>query len=163
VQKHRGRAGIDDGTIAAFETRQGYYVARLHRQRRDGTYRPQPVTRVARPQPDGGGRKLGSPAVLDRVGQQALVPRMEPIFAPPMRDCAFGYRPGRAPHRARRQGWQALHVGNVWIVEAELRPSLDTIAQDKRMDVLAEELSAGRGLQLVRHILRAGAGEEGYW
>jgi hypothetical protein len=54
-------------------------------------------------------------------------------------------------------------VGNVWIVEAELRPSLDTIAQDKRMDVLAEELSAGRGLQLVRHILRAGAGEEGYW
>ena len=61
VKKNRGSAGIDDVTIADFETRKGYYLDLLHRKLRDGTYRPQPVKRVALPKPDGGVRKLGIP------------------------------------------------------------------------------------------------------
>lgn len=163
VKKNRGSAGIDDVTIADFETRKGYYLDLLHRKLRDGTYRPQPVKRVAIPKPDGGVRKLGIPTVLDRVCQQALVQRMEPIFEPQLSDCAFGYRPGRSPHMAMRKVWQALHVGNVWIVDADLRQYFDTIDQDKLMDLIAEEISDGRVLQLVRDILRAGACEDGYW
>ena len=69
-------------TIAQFEARKEYYLDLLHRKLRDGTYQPKPVKRVEIPKSEGGVRKLGIPTVLDRVCQQALVQRMEPIFEP---------------------------------------------------------------------------------
>jgi RNA-directed DNA polymerase len=89
-QKKRGRAGIDEVPIVPFEARPECSGDLLHRQRREGTYRPPPVQRVAIPQSEGGVRQLGIPAVLDRVGPQALVQRMEPIFDPTVRASACG-------------------------------------------------------------------------
>jgi group II intron reverse transcriptase/maturase len=163
VKKNRGSAGIDEVTIAQFEARQEYYLDLLHRKLRDGTYQPQPVKRVEIPKPDGGVRKLGIPAVLDRVCQQALVQRMEPIFEPTFLDSSFGYRKGRSPHDAMRKVWQELNEGNVWIVDADLRQYFDTIDQEKLIDLIAEEISDGRVLQLVRDMLRAGVMEGGSW
>jgi hypothetical protein len=37
VKKNRGRAGIDEVTMAVFALRKGYYVDLLHRKLRDGT------------------------------------------------------------------------------------------------------------------------------
>ena len=163
VKKNRGSAGIDDVTIAAFEERQEYYLDLLHRKLRDGTYQPKPVKRVEIAKSDGGIRKLGIPAVLDRVCQQALVQRMGPIFEPTFLDSSFGYRPGRSPHDAMRKVWQELNAGYGWIVDADLRQFFDTIDQEKLIDLIAEEISDGRVLQLVRDILRAGVMEGGYW
>jgi RNA-directed DNA polymerase len=72
VQKNRGRAGLDEVTSAAFAERQEAYLALLHRKRRDGPYQPKPGKRVESAKSDGGIRKLGIPAVRDRVGQQAV-------------------------------------------------------------------------------------------
>ncbi len=80
VKKNRGSAGIDNVTITTFELRKSYYLELLHRKLRDGTYRAHPVKRVEIDKSDGGVRKLGIPTVMDRVAQQALVQRMEPIF-----------------------------------------------------------------------------------
>jgi RNA-directed DNA polymerase len=90
VQSNRGRAGLDEVTRAPCAARQASYLDLLHRQRRDGTYRPKPVTRVEIPTAAGGVRKLGIPAVRDRVGQQALSQRMEPSVAPTCLDSACG-------------------------------------------------------------------------
>lgn len=163
VKRNRGSAGIDEVTIAEFEEGKGYYLDLLHRKLREGTYRPQPVKRVEIPKSDGGVRKLGIPAVMDRVCQQALVQRMEPIFEPKFQDCSFGYRPGRSPHDAMRKVWQDLNEGNVWIVDADLRQFFDTIDQEKLIDLIAEEISDGRVLRMVRDILRSGVIEEGCW
>lgn len=163
VKKNRGSAGIDDVTIAAFEERKEDYLDLLHRKLRDGTYQPKPVKRVEIGKSDGGIRKLGIPAVLDRVCQQALVQRTGPIFEPTFLDSAFGYRPGRSPHEAMRKVWQELNAGYGWIVDADLRQFFDTIDQEKLIDLIAEEISDGRVLQLVRDILRAGVMEGGYW
>jgi RNA-directed DNA polymerase len=163
VKKNRGSAGIDDVTIAPLEARQEGDLDLRHRKRRAGTYRPQPVTRVEIPKSAGGVRKLGIPTVLDRVCQQALVQRMEPIFEPTVLDSAFGYRRGRSPHDARRQGWGELHKGNVGLVDADLRQCFDTIDQERRIDVIAEASSDGRVLQRVRDVLRAGVMEGGCW
>jgi group II intron reverse transcriptase/maturase len=163
VKKNRGSAGIDDVTIAQFEARQECYLDLLHRKLREGTYRPQPVKRVEIPKSEGGVRKLGIPTVLDRVCQQALVQRMEPIFEPTFLDSAFGYRRGRSPHDAMRQVWGELNKGNVWIVDADLRQFFDTIDQERLIDLIAEEISDGRVLQLVRDVLRAGVMEGGCW
>jgi group II intron reverse transcriptase/maturase len=163
VKKNRGSAGIDEVTIAQFEARQEFYLDLLHHKLREGTYRPQPVKRVEIPKSEGGVRKLGIPAVLDRVCQQALVQRMEPIFEPTFLDSAFGYRRGRSPHEAMRKVWRELNEGNVWIVDADLRQFFDTIDQEQLIDLIAEEISDGRVLQLVRDMLRAGVMEGGCW
>jgi RNA-directed DNA polymerase len=163
VKKNRGSAGIDDVTIAQFEARKEDYLDLLHRKLRDGTYRPKPVKRVEIPKADGGVRKLGIPAVLDRVCQQALVQRMERIFEPTFLDSSFGYRPGRSPHDAMRKVWQELNTGYSWIVDADLRQFFDTIDQEKLIDLIAEEISDGRVLHLIRDVLRAGVVEGGCW
>jgi hypothetical protein len=90
VKKNRGSAGLDEVTIAQFEARQECSVDLLHHKLREGTYRPQPVKRVEIPTAEGGVRKLGIPAGLDRVCQQALVQRMEPIFEPTFLESACG-------------------------------------------------------------------------
>jgi RNA-directed DNA polymerase len=163
VKKNRGSAGIDEVTIDKFELRKVYYLDLVHRKLRDGTYQPHPVKRVEIEKSDGGIRKLGIPTVLDRVVQQALVQRMEPIFEPLFSDCSFGYRPERSPHDAMRRVWQDLQAGYSWIVDADLRSYFDTIDQDKLVDLIAEEISDGRVLKLIWSMLRAGVIEAGYW
>jgi len=163
VRKNKGAAGVDEVTIARFEECKGYYLETLHRKLRDGTYRPKPVRRVEIPKPTGGIRKLGIPAIFDRVCQQALVQRMEPIFEPNFADCSFGYRPGRSPHMAMREVWKALMAGYEWIVDADLRKFFDTIEQERLIDLVSEEISDGRVLNLIRHMLRSGVLEGGCW
>jgi RNA-directed DNA polymerase len=163
VKQNRGSAGIDEVTITEFEASKEFYLDLLHHKLREGTYRPKPVKRVEIAKSGGGVRKLGIPAVMDRVCQQALVQRMESIFEPQFQDCSFGYRKGRSPHDAMRKVWQELNTGAGWIVDADLRAYFDTISQDKLVDLIAEEISDGRVLQLIWAMLRAGAIEEGYW
>jgi RNA-directed DNA polymerase len=100
---------------------------------------------------------------LERICQQALVQRMDPIVEPTCLDSSCGYRKGRSPHDARRQVWRELNEGNVRRVDAARRQFFATIAQEKLIDLIAEEMSDGRVLQLVRDMLRAGVMAEGSW
>ena len=163
MKKNGGCAGIDDVTIAAFEERREFYLDVLHCKLRDGTYLPKPVKQVEIPKSDGGKRRLSIPAIMDRVCQQALVQRMEPIFEPTFLDCSFGYRKGRSPHDAMRQVWRQLQSGKLWIVDADIRQFFDTIDQEKLIDFIAEEISDGRVLKLIRDILGSGVVKGGYW
>jgi len=63
VKQNHGRAGIDAVTITEFEANEEFHLERLHRERREGTYQPQPVKRVEIAKADGGVRKLGIPTV----------------------------------------------------------------------------------------------------
>jgi RNA-directed DNA polymerase len=163
VKKKRGSAGLDDVTSTQVAARTEESLDLRHQKLRDGTSRPKPVKRVEIPKADGGVRKLGLPAVLDRVGQQARVQRMEGIFEPPFLDSSWGDRPGRWPQEAMRKVWQELHAGYGWIVDADLRPLFDTSDQEKLIDVIAEESRDGRVLHLVREVLRAGVMEGECW
>lgn len=163
VRKNKGAAGVDEVTIARFDERKGHYLATLHRKLREGTYQPKPVRRVEIPKPAGGIRKLGIPAIFDRVCQQALVQRMEPIFEPNFGESSFGYRPGRSPHMAMREVWKALMAGYEWAVDADLRQFFDTIVQERLIDLVSEEISDSRVLNLIRVILGSGVLEGGCW
>jgi len=99
----------------------------------------------------------------ERGCQQARGQRLAPSCEPQRRDGSLGDRAGRAPHMARRKVWRALQAGNVWIVDADVRQSLDTIEQDQRMHGRAEDISDGRGRPLLRDILRAGVCDGARW
>src|SRR5215467_13309896 len=56
-------------------------------------------------------RRLGIPTIYDRVCQQALLNRLEPIFEPILDDANFGYRRGRSTKDAMRKVWKEIQSG----------------------------------------------------
>ncbi len=89
-KQNQGSAGLDAVTSTEFEANKEVYLARRHRQRCEGTYQPKPGKRGEIGKSDGGVRKLGIPAISDRVCQQALGQRREPLCEPQFQDGACG-------------------------------------------------------------------------
>src|SRR5271163_1694932 len=117
------RAAYDGISIEDFEANLEINLDRLHRELRDGTYQPQPVRRIEIPKRGAPGktRPLGIPSVYDRVCQQAMVNRLEPIFEEVFDPSSFGYRKGRKTPDALSKIWREVEAGNEWIVDADLK------------------------------------------
>ena len=84
VKANRGSGGVDGQTLETFEAQLEQQLERLHRELREETYQPLPVRqhRIPKQGKPGEFRMLGIPAIYDRVCQQALLNRLEPIFEP---------------------------------------------------------------------------------
>ncbi|WP_083773546.1 reverse transcriptase domain-containing protein [Desulfofarcimen acetoxidans] len=163
VKANQGVGGIDKVSITTFDKVADEELEKLHMELKGETYNPLPVRRVNIPKRDKPNEKrpLGIPAIRDRVCQQALKNRIEPIFEPEFNDCSFGYRPGRSPHDAMRKIWVELMNGYHWIVDADLKDYFGSVAHDKLIDMVAERVSDGRVLGLIQQMLKAGYMEKG--
>src|SRR5262245_49093665 len=139
------------------------HLPRLHEDLRTDRYQPLPVRRVEIPKAGKPGewRPLGIPAVIDRVCQQALLNRLEPIFEPLFDDSSFGYRPGRSAKDALRKIWQEIEAGAEWIVDADLKDYFGSIDHDKLLTLVAQRVADGRVLTLIERMLTAGAMQHG--
>ena len=73
VKANKGSPGVDGMTVHELPGYLQQHWPAIREQLLNGTYKPQPVKRVEIPKPDGGVRKLGIPAVLDRFIQQAVM------------------------------------------------------------------------------------------
>lgn len=84
VKRNRGVGGVDGQSIVEFERDLQGNLQRLHDELWSQQYQPQPVKRQLIPKSGQPGkfRPLGIPTVYDRVCQQALLNRLEPIFEP---------------------------------------------------------------------------------
>ena len=82
VRANQGASGIDGESIEAFEAQLPQRLEQLHEALRTDRYQPLPVRQKLIPKEGRPNeyRKLGIPAVIDRVCQQALVNRLQPIF-----------------------------------------------------------------------------------
>ena len=129
VKENRGSGGIDGQTLAHFQAQLGQELARLERELKGDTYQPLPVRQHPIPKRDKPGevRMLGIPAIYDRLCQQALLNRLEPIFEPMFDAASFGYRRGRSTKDAMRKIWKEIRGGSEWIVDADLRDFLDRV------------------------------------
>jgi retron-type reverse transcriptase len=114
VKANRGSGGVDGKTLEAFAEQLNQHLDRLQRELKEGTYSPRPVKQVPIPKRDKPGeyRMLGIPTIYDRVCQQALLNRLEPIFEPVFDAASFGYRRGRSPKDAWRKVWKEIKRGN---------------------------------------------------
>ncbi|NMM54989.1 group II intron reverse transcriptase/maturase [Paenibacillus aquistagni] len=163
VRANGGSGGIDKVSLSAFKAVAEAELERLHKELKQGTYRPMPVrrTRIPKKGKPKEKRPLGIPTIRDRVCQQALKNRLEPIFEPLFNECSFGYRPGRSTHQAMRKIYRELMDGCEWIVDADLRDFFGTVHHEPLIDMIAEQISDGRVLNLVRQMLEAGYMEGG--
>jgi RNA-directed DNA polymerase len=104
VKANRGAAGADHQTVDMFAKRLEANLERLHRELREGTYRPQPVRRAWIPKPGSTEKRpLGIPSVRDRVVQTALRAVMEPIYERDFATHSYGFRPNRGCKDALRR------------------------------------------------------------
>jgi group II intron reverse transcriptase/maturase len=163
VKANRGSGGVDGQSLEAFEQGLDDNLWRMHEELRTDCYRPQPVRRVNIPKAGKPGewRPLGIPAVIDRVCQQALRNRLEPIFEPLFDDSSFGYRPGRSAKDALRKIWREIEAGAEWIVDADLKDYFGSVDQEKLMTLVAQRVADGRVLTLIEQMLTAGYMEQG--
>ncbi len=158
VRANHGAAGADGITIEAFESELESNLERLHQELRDQTYQPQPVRRLEIPKRGAPGktRPLGIPSVYDRVCQQALVNRLEPIFEAVFDPSSFGYRKGRRTADALAKIWCEVEAGNEWIVDADLKDYFGSVDHDKLMALVGKRVADSRVLKHIQQMLEAG-------
>ena len=163
VKRNRGAGGIDGEDLAAFEAELEANLERLHCELRDGNYAPQPVLQHQIPKAGKPGqyRTLGIPTIYDRVCQQAILNRLEPIFEPVFDDANFGYRAGRSTKDALSKVWRELEAGNEWVVDADLKDFFGSVDHDKLLTLVNQRVSDGRVLGLIKQTLKAGCLAEG--
>jgi RNA-directed DNA polymerase len=127
VRANRGSGGVDGQTLEEVARQLNEPLDRLHSELKQNIYQPQPVRQVPIPKlgKPGEFRLLGIPTIYDRVCQQALLNRLEPIFEPVFEEANFGYRRGRSTKDALRKVWREIHSGRVWIVDADLKDFFD--------------------------------------
>jgi len=163
VRANQGASGADKVTIADFETRLDENLERLHQELRENTYRPQAVRRLEIPKRGAPGktRPLGIPSVYDRVCQQALVNRLEPIFEKVFDPSSFGYRKGRKTAGALAKIWREVEAGNEWIVDADLKDFFGSVDHEKLLALVGKQIADSRVLKLIQLMLEAGYEERG--
>jgi RNA-directed DNA polymerase len=100
VRANKGSPGVDGMTVHKLAGHLKQHWPAIREQLLTGTYKPQPVKRVEIPKPDGGVRKLGIPAVLDRFIQQAVMQVLQRRWDRTFSEHSYGFRPKRSAHQA---------------------------------------------------------------
>src|SRR3984957_13952153 len=161
VVRNKGAPGVDGITVRQLP---GILKARwpeIEEQLLQGGYQPQPVRRVQIPKPAGGTRDLVIPTVIDRVIQQAVLQRLQPLWDPTFSEHSYGFRPGRSAHQAVAQAQAYVTEGHEWVVDIDLEKFFDRVNHDILMDRVARRISDKRLLRLIRAYLNAGVMENG--
>src|SRR5690625_3016008 len=132
VYANKGAPGVDGITVNELESQMLKYYEPLKKKLKEGTYKPQPVKRVAIPKADGSKRYLGIPSVLDRVVQQAILQVIDPIIDPHFSENSFGFRKGRNAHQAIEKAKEYYQEGYKVVVDCELKSNYDKIHHNRK-------------------------------
>ncbi len=160
VRGNRGsRSAGADGVVCSYiEDHIGVepFLRDLRARLKDGSYRPQPVRERAIPKKGGKVRRLGIPAVADRVAQMALKLVIEPIFEPGQYRSSYAYRPGRRAHDAVAEIVHYINNGYTWTVEGDIEGCFDNIRHGAVVKRIRRRITDRRVVNLCKAFLRAG-------
>lgn len=141
VKANQGAPGIDEVSIATFESDLKNNLYKIWNRMSSGTYFPPPVRAVEIPKPHGGGsRMLGVPTVGDRIAQTVaaltLEPRTEQIFHPD----SYGYRSGKSAHDALDACRQRCWTKN-WVLDLDIRAFFDSLDHELVVKAVAANIT----------------------
>ena len=162
VRSNAGACGVDGITIEAFAKDSESRLLVVNEHLKEGSYQPKPVNRVWIDKPGSNKKRpLGIPTVIDRVVQQAVRMALEPIYEQRFSDQSYGFRPGRSCHDALRRVNGQLESGHTHVVDIDIQGYFDTIDHERLIQLLKEDVSDGRVLEIIEGFLKAGVMEEG--
>lgn len=161
VISNKGASGVDGVTVEEIKDYVNQNWKDIKNQIKTRKYKPQPVKRVEIPKPNGGTRKLGIPAVMDRIIQQAMVQKLEPICEPYFSDYSYGFRPNRSCEKAILKLLDYLNEDFTWIVDIDLEKFFDNVPHDKLMSYVHNIINDGDVESLIRKYLQAGVISKG--
>lgn len=162
VRANKGSAGIDGITFKSIRAKEGEtaFLAELQEALRAKIYQASPVKRVMIPKGNGEKRPLGIPTIRDRVAQMAVKLVIEPIFEADFCKNSYGFRPQRSAHDAVDDIAITLNRGYTQVIDADLSKYFDTIPHANLMATVAERISDGAILHLIKMWLKAAVIEE---
>ena len=154
VKANRGGAGVDGVTMKEFEGDLKGNLYRIWNRLSSGSYFPPPVKRVEIPKSDGKVRALGIPTIADRIAQQVVKQRLEPVLEPVFHDSSYGYRPGRSAHdalrEARTQCWRLD-----WVLDLDIKGFFDNIDWGLLMKAVHKHAPCGWVAMYIERWLQA--------
>lgn len=156
VYANKGAPGVDGITVKELKSHMLKYYEPFKKKLKEGTYKPQPVKRVAIPKTDGSKRYLGIPSVLDRVAQQAILQVIDPIIDPYFSDNSFGFRKGRSQHQAIEKAKEYYQEGYRVAVDCDLKSYFDTMHHQRIKAYLEYFIKDKIILKLIWSFLRSG-------
>ncbi len=162
VRANRGSrsAGVDGQTARYIEQVLGVekFLDGLREELRSGSFRPLPVKERLIPKRGGTKkfRRLGVPALRDRVVQAALKLVLEPIFEADCKPCSYGYRPGRRTQDAIAEIHYLTSRSYEWIVEGDIEACFDELSHSAILDRVRRRIADRRVLALIKAFLKAG-------
>jgi len=161
VKRNRGSrtAGVDGQTRTRVE-QMGVdrVLAELHRELKDGTYRPLPARERLIPKRSGKLRSLGISTVRDRIVQTATKLVLEPIFEADFCPTSYGFRPGRRAQDAVEEVRFFINAPRCyeWVIEGDVEDCFGSIHHGLLMEQVRCRVTDKRVLQLIRRFLAAG-------
>ena len=157
VRGNRGArsAGID-GIVPRSVVFGDSMLMGLRAQLKAQSFEPLPVKERLIPKTAGKFRRLGIPAVRDRIVQASLKLVLEPIFEAGFRPCSYGFRPRRRPHDAIAEIHVFASKGYTWVLEGDIEACFDEISHPALMDRVRNRIGDKRVLRLVKAFLCAG-------
>lgn len=160
VRKNRGGAGIDNQSIEEFEANLGKNLYPLWNRMASGSYFPEPVRRVEIPKPDGKKRPLGIPTVRDRIAQEVVRARLEPILEAKFHKDSYGFRPSRTTRMALESCRERCSKFD-WVVDVDIEKFFDTIDHKKLMKAVKKHSPEKWMVLYIERWLEAGVMVDG--
>lgn len=156
-------AGSDGETMREHILEQDYpdIIARV--QQSLTRHRPKLIRRVLIPKPGKTEkRKLGIPAIIDRITQECVKMIIEPILEAQFFQHSYGFRPMRDAHMALERTMRIVHdTGYHWIVEGDIAKFFDTVNHTKLCKQLYSlGIRDQRVIMIIKAMLKAGIMEE---
>jgi RNA-directed DNA polymerase len=160
VRNNKGArsAGVDGRSAFYIESRVGVgeFLGGLRAALKDRSFRPVPVREQMIPKAGGKLRRLGIPAITDRVVQASLKLVLEPVFEADFLPCSYGFRPGRRAHDAVAEVRFLATWSYEWVVEGDIKACFDEISHPALMERVRARIGDNRVLALVKAFLKAG-------
>ncbi len=161
AKDNNGAPGIDGVTFKDIETRgREEFLQEIQQELQQRTYKPLRNKQVEIPKANGGVRKLGIPAIRDRVVQDALRCILEPIFEADFQDGSYGYRPKRSPQEAVQRVATAIAQGKTTVIDLDLKAYFDNVRHHLLLEKVAKRVNDAEIMRLLKLILRA-SGKKG--
>lgn len=144
VKAKRGAGGVDGESLAEFDKDLKGNLYKIWNRMSSGSYQPPPVKLVEVEKKSGGVRRLGVPAVEDRVVQMAVKLVIEPLFEADFLPCSYGFRPKRTTRMALDGIVGSLNEGYTEVGDVDLKSYFDTINHEQLMKQVERREAGGK-------------------